>query len=157
MNSSIKNFFWHLALFTCIEIIFVFIIFREFPQTNLLTLIGLLHTSYRWIVLLAWRLRERYAHLVRQKFLCTYLPVLYHVVIHVYVGIETVHEMSEHAGEHHDEHSMTWLIVGTISAWVLIALGEYWLHRTRHCDTHHLSAHKHCHDEECEDEHLHKH
>jgi hypothetical protein len=155
MNSSIKNFLSHLLLFTCIEIIFVLIIFREFPQTNLLTLIGLLHTSYRWIVLLAWRLREKYAHLVRQKFLCTYLPVLYHVVIHVYVGVETVHEMTEHTGEHHDEHSMTWLIVGTISAGVLIALGEYWLHRTRHCDTHHHSTHIHCHDEECEDTHAH--
>ena len=102
-------------------------------------------------------MREKYAHLVRQKFLCTYLPVLYHVVIHIYVGIETVHEMSEYSGEHHDEHSMTWLIVGTVSAGVLIALGEYWLHRTRHCDTHHLSAHKYCHDEECEYEHSHTH
>ena len=150
-----KSFFSHLALFALIEIIFVLIIFREFPETSLFTLIGLLHTSYRWIVLLAWRLREKYTHLVRQKFLCTYLPVLYHVVIHIYIGIQTVHEMSEYSGEHHDAHSMPWLIVGTLSAGVLIALGEYWLHRTRHCDTHHISAHKHCHDEECEDQHTH--
>ena len=102
---------------------------------------------------MAWWLREKYAHRVWQKFLCTYLPVLYHVIIHIYAGIETVHEMTEHAGEHHDEHSMTWLIVGTASAWILIAFGEYRLHRTTHCETHHVSAHKHCHDEDCEDKH----
>jgi len=91
-----KQFLLHLGLFAVIEIIFVLIIFREFPQTNLLTLIGVLHTSYRGVVVLAGWLREKYAHFVRQKFLCTYLPVLYHVIIHVYVGIETVHEMTEH-------------------------------------------------------------
>lgn len=154
MNSrNIKNFIYHLGIFALVEIIFVLIIFREFPETNLLTLIGVLHTSYRWVILLAWWLREKYAHRVRQKFLCTYLPVLYHVIIHIYAWVITVEEMSEHIGEHHDEHSMTWLIVGTVSAWILIALWEYRLHRTRHCDTHHISAHTHCHDGDCEDQH----
>ena len=157
MNSqSIKNFLLHLGTFAVVEIIFVLIIFREFPETNLLTLIGVLHTSYRGVIVLAGWLREKYAHRVRQKFLCTYLPVLYHVIIHIYAGIVTVHEMAEHAGEQHDEHSMTWLIVGTVAAGILIALGEYRLHRTRHCDTHHLSTHEHCHDEECESQHSHK-
>ena len=154
MNSTtIKNFVYHLGLFALIEIIFVLIIFREFPETNLLTLIGILHTSYWGVILLAWWLREKYAHHVWQKFFCTYVPVVYHVFIHIYAGIETVHQMTEHVGEHHDEHSMTWLIVGTVSAWVLIALGEYWLHRTTHCETHHISAHKHCHDGDCEESH----
>jgi hypothetical protein len=76
------------------------------------------------------------------------------VIIHVYAGIETVHEMTEHVEEHHhDEHSVTWLLVGTIAAWVLIALGEYRLHRTAHCDTHHAKLHAHCHDEDCEETH----
>lgn len=154
MNSTtIKNFVYHLGLFALIEIIFVLIIFREFPETNLLTLIGILHTSYWGVILLAWWLREKYAHHVWQKFFCTYVPVVYHVFIHIYAGIETVHQMTEHVGEHHDEHSMTWLIVGTVSAWVLIALGEYRLHRTTHCETHHISAHKHCHDGDCEESH----
>lgn len=154
MNKSLKWFLSHLSLFVLIEIIFVLIIFREFPETNLLTLIGVLHTSYRGVILLAWWLREKYAHRVRQRFLCTYVPVLYHVIIHVYAGIETVHEMTEHVEEHHhDEHSVTWLLVGTIAAWVLIALGEYRLHRTAHCDTHHAKLHAHCHDEDCEETH----
>ena len=153
MNTSLKNFLSHLGLFAVIEIIFVLIIFREFPHINLLSLMGVLHASYRWMIIVAWWLREKYAHRVWQKFLCTYLPVLYHVVIHIYVGMVSVHEMTEHAGEHHDEHSMTWLIVATLGAWVLIALGEYRLHRTTHCQTHHVSAHTHCHDGDCEDTH----
>jgi len=149
-NSNIRSFVYHLSLFIIIEILFVLIIFRELPTTNLLSLIWILHTSYRLAILLAWWLREQYTRRVWQKFLCTYLPVLYHVFIHVYISIVTLHEMTD---EHHDEHSMTWLIVGTVSVWVLIALGEYWLHRTTHCETHHISAHKHCHDGDCEESH----
>jgi hypothetical protein len=53
MNIKLKSFLLHLGLFALIEIIFVLIVFREFPQTNLLTLIGVLHTSYRGVILLA--------------------------------------------------------------------------------------------------------
>lgn len=74
------------------------------------------------------------------------------MVIHVVIGLEAIHEMEEH-GHAHDEHSMTWLIVGTLAAGVLIALGEYWLHRTNHCVTHHHKAHASCHDETCETPH----
>jgi len=147
---NLKDFLLHLLFFALVEVIFALIIFREIPSGNAFTLMGLLHVSFWAIIFIAWWLREKYAHRVWQKFLCTYLPVLYHVIIHVYVGMITVHEMTEHAGEHHDEHSMTWLIVGTISAWVLIAFWEYRLHRTTHCETYHISAHAHCHDEDCE-------
>lgn len=117
---------------------------------SLLTLIGVLHTSYWLMVLGAGIVREKYAHSIRQKFLCTYIPVLYHVFIHIYAGRETVHEMEEAT---HDHHSIQWLLIGTMAAGILIVLGEYWLHRTTHCMTHHSHAHKHCHDEECEEEH----
>ena len=144
------SFFTHLALFLFVEIIFIFIIFRELPETNLLTLIGILHTSYWFVLVVAGLLRENYAHLIWQKFLCTYIPVVYHVFTHILVGLITIEEMTQHNSA---EHSMTWLIIGTICAWVLIALGEYRLHRTAHCETHHQEAHKHCHDGSCEDSH----
>ena len=153
-KENLTNFLNHLGLFLLVEIVFVLIIFREFPETSLLTLIGVLHTSYWIVILLAWFVREKYAYRVRQKFLCTYVPVVYHVVIHIVAGAMAVEEMAGHAHEqHHDEHSVLRLRVGTICAWVLIALGEYWLHRTRHCETHHVKAHVHCHDEECEKKH----
>ena len=154
MMNSYKNFFQHLWLFLVIEVVFVFIIFREFPSVSLLTLTGILHLSYWVIVIIAGTIRERYAHRVWQKFLCTYLPIVYHVIIHLYVGMETLHHMEEH-GHAHDEHSMIWLIVGTLAAGVLIGLGEYWLHRTTHCVTHHHKAHASCHDDACEDDHNH--
>lgn len=45
------------------------------------------------------------------------MPIVYHVVIHIYAGVEALHEMTDHANEHHhDEHSMIWLWVGTIGA-----------------------------------------
>lgn len=154
MKQSAINFLKHLGLFLLVEIVFVFIIFREFPPFSLLTLTGILHTSYWFIVIIAGLVRERYAHRVWQKFLCTYLPIVYHVIIHLYVGMQTLHHMEEN-GRAHDEHSMVWLIVGTLAAGVLIALGEYWLHRTTHCVTHHGKTHAHCHDEACEDDHNH--
>lgn len=151
MRQSVKNYFWHLWVFILVEILFVLVIFRHFPTPSLLTLVGVLHLIYRWMVLVAWRLRETYAHLVRQKFLCTYVPIVYHVLMHLYVGWATIDHMTDHLHEH--DHEMEWIIIGTVIAWVLIALGEYWLHRTMHCTTHHTKAHAHCHDGECEEKH----
>lgn len=47
--------------------------------------------------------------------------MVYHVLIHIIAGLITVEEMEESL-EHHDEHTMTWLIIGTLGAGVLIAL-----------------------------------
>lgn len=152
-KESVQNFLKHLGIFLVVEIVFVFIIFREFPSVSLLTMTGILHTSYWIVVILAWLIREKYAHRVWQKFLCTYLPIVYHVLIHLYIGMEVLHEAEEH-GHAHDEHGI-WLIVVTLAAGVLIALGEYWLHRTTHCVTHHHKAHATCHDETCETPHNH--
>ena len=104
MKKALSRFGLHLLVFITIEIIFVLILFRELPETNLITLIGILHTSY-WIILLwAGRLRER-MHTARQKALCTYLPVLYHLFIHLYAGRAAIEMHHEEAG-HHDAHEL---------------------------------------------------
>ncbi len=51
MKKAFSRFGLHLLVFILIEVIFVLILFRELPETNLITLIGLLHTSY-WLILL---------------------------------------------------------------------------------------------------------
>lgn len=137
----------HLGLFLVVEIIFALIIFREIPETNLLTMIGILHSSYWLIVIIAWLVRQSYTHKLWQKFLCTYVPILYHVAIHVYAGVVTIEHMH---GHDHTEHSTVWIWLGVVCAWILIALGEYRLHRSIHCQTHHMDAHAHCHDWDCE-------
>lgn len=53
MKQSLQNFLIHVGLFLLVEIIFVVIIFREFPPFNLLTLTGILHASYRMVVVVA--------------------------------------------------------------------------------------------------------
>ncbi len=152
MKKSFHNFWRHLLVFMLIEIIFVLLLFRELPETNLITLIGVLHTSYWVILLLAGWLRE-YLHKVRQKFLATYLPVLYHLVTHLYAGRAAVEMHAEEVGELHAEHELPWMIGGALLLGILIFAGEWMLHRKLHCDTHHQKAHAHCHDEECEDMH----
>jgi hypothetical protein len=152
MKKAFSRFGLHLLVFIIIEVIFVLILFRELPETNLITLIGILHTSYWLILLFAWWLREK-MHNVRQKALCSYLPVLYHVFIHLYAwraALEMHHDSDGHA---HDEHELGWMIAGALLLWILIFVGEYLLHRKLHCDSHHISAHKHCHDGDCEKEH----
>jgi hypothetical protein len=51
MKKAFSRFGLHLLVFIIIEVIFVLILFRELPETNLITLIGILHTSY-WLILL---------------------------------------------------------------------------------------------------------
>ena len=51
MKKAFSRFGLHLLVFILIEVIFVLILFRELPETNLITLIGILHTSY-WMILL---------------------------------------------------------------------------------------------------------
>ena len=152
MQKAIKNFWVHLLVFIIIEVIFVLILFRELPETNLITLIGILHTSYWLILIAAGRLREK-SKKVRQKALCSYLPVLYHLFIHLYAGRAALEMHHEETGHTHDEHELWWMIAGALLLWILIFVGEYLLHRKMHCDSHHASAHAQCHDGECEVKH----
>ena len=150
MKQSFISFLKHLGIFLIVEIVFVLLIFREFPPISLLSIAGILHTSYWIVVVISGFIRSRYAHRIWQKILCTYLPVVYHVFIHIYVWLEAIHEIEWDA---HDEHSIAWLIIATLSTGLLIALGEYRLHRSDHCETHHQKVHIHCHDVECTDSH----
>jgi len=108
LSAKTIAFFLHLGLFVVVEMVFVFLLFREFPETNLLTLIGVLHTSYRLILLVAWWMREKRATKVRHKFLATYLPIVYHVGIHIYAGIFAV---QEHANQFYQEHEFVRIII----------------------------------------------
>jgi len=152
MKKALSRFGLHLLVFIVIEVIFVLILFRELPETNLITLIGVLHTSYWIILLLAWRLRER-MKIVRQKALCTFLPLAYHLFIHLYAGRAAIEMHHEETWIHHDEHDIVWMIAGAMLLWILIFIGEYLLHRKIHCDSHHSTANKYCHDRECEKHH----
>lgn len=148
---SLVSMLTHLAVFLVVELVFVLLVFREFPSISLVSLTGILHLSYWAIVIGAGLIRELYAKAVWHKFFCTYFPVVYHIVIHVYLGRHLVHD--HHGHDHHHDHEMGRIIVGTIIAGGLIALGEYRLHRTSHCATHHQQAHQHCHDSDCTDGH----
>ena len=87
---------------------------------------------------------RQYVQTVWKKFFATYLPLVYHVVIHLYIGFETVEQLG-----HDHENEITTIIIATILVGALIAFGEYRLHRKDHCDTHHMGTHEHCHDSDC--------
>jgi len=143
MTKNRRSFGLHLLLFVFVEVIFVLILFRELPETSLLSAIGIGHVSYWLIILFAWAIREHLRY-VRQRFLATYLPIVYHVVVHLWIGAETIH-----AGELHHEGEEIRIIIWAIIAGGLILRWEILLHRKYHCDTHHISAHEHC----CEEGH----
>ncbi len=150
MTKNRTSFWLHLLLFVVVEVIFVFILFRELPETNILSAIGIGHISYWLIILFAWAVREQLRH-VRQRFLATYLPIVYHVVVHLWIGFETIH-----AGEVRHEWEEIRIIIGAIIAGGLILWWEILLHRKYHCDTHHVHTHEHCEEdghEDCEEPH----
>lgn len=136
-----NSFILHLLLFIGIEIVFVFLLFRELPETNLMTLIGVLHTSYRAVLVLAGRIREKRATKRRHKFSATYLPILYHVFIHVYA---TLFAVQQQVNELHHEHELQRIVAGSLLLGVLIFWGEWLLHKKYHCDHHHHKVHKYC-------------
>lgn len=147
---QLKSFFQHLILFVLIEVLFIFILFRELPETNILSAIGIWHSIY-WVVLLLAAFWREKTHKVWQRFLATYTPVVAHLVMHLWVWVITLETYDIHA---HEEEG-GWLILWVIMLGVLIYRGEWLLHRNIHCETHHHKAHSHCvqkgHDE-CEDE-----
>lgn len=129
----------HLALFVIVEILFVFIVLQELPSVSLFSLIGIVHLMY-WISLIVAGITREYCTKLRQKFLCSYGPLVFHVLWHIFVGLETL----EHIAEQHDDHdhSIVWMIIATISVWIILFLWEYLLHRKTHCEVHHDEFHK---------------
>lgn len=143
MKKKIWTILSHMLVFIIIEILFVFAVLHEFPEVSLFEKLGIVHISY-WLILIAagfWREKlQKY----RQKFLATYLPVVYHMLGHIYIWYATIESVEAHS--HWDEHSLLWIVLATISLGVLIFVGEWLLHRKTHCDHCHQDAHAHCED-----------
>lgn len=146
-----KSFFLHLLFFLIIEILFVLVIFREIPETNLITMIGVLHTIYRIILIIAWYIRSRQTWVIG-RFLATYIPLVLHLWMHVWIWAQTIHEHT-HDHDHAHEWEMLWIVIWVIVAGFFVYRWETLLHRKYHCDTHHADTHKDCHDPDCADKH----
>ena len=139
MKKKILTILRHILVFVGIEILFVFAVLHEFPEVGLFEVLGIIHISYWVLLIIAGIIREKLAH-YWQKFLATYIPVVYHVLGHIYIGYVTIESVESHG----HEHTLMWLIIATISLGILIFVGEWLLHRTSHCSHHHQSVHQHC-------------
>lgn len=151
MIKNRQSFFLHLLLFVVVEVLFVVVLFHEFPETNIFTAIWIGHLTY-WLLVIGAGVYREYAKYVWQRFLATYLPIVYHVAVHLWVLKVTLDTVGADIHEH--EGNEAWIIIWTLAAGVLIFWGERLLHRKYHCDTHHIHAHEHCMEEgheECED------
>lgn len=141
MNKKFISSAYHLLVFVLIEILFVFIVLHEFPKFHLYEKIGIIHLIY-WVILIPAGYAREKAKKVWQKFLATYIPVVYHIAGHIYIGFAIIKTAGEN--DYERQHSLAWLIVATLALGVLIFLGEWLLHKKIHCDTHHWKVHKHC-------------
>ncbi len=152
---KIKHLFQHIALFVVVEFLFVLLIFREVPSVNVVSFTGIAHLIYWLVIIFFGWLRDR-TQKVWQKFLLTFSPIVLHVLVHGAVTREVFQEHGHHETHVHDEHNIWRMIIGSIVAGIVILAGEYLLHRTTHCTTHHQSAHKKCQTsghEQCEHSH----
>lgn len=138
MKKNILSSLIHLWVFVVIEVLFVFLVLHEFPEISLIESIGIVHLIYWISIFIAWFLRARFKKYIF-KFLATFLPVLFHVLWHIYIG----HNTLEHAATH-SHGSPIWLIISTLTLWVFILIWEYLIHQKYHCDVHHESVHKDC-------------
>ncbi len=143
-KKKIISFIAHILLFIGVEVLFVFMILREVPHIEFVSVLGCVHVIYWFVVILAGIFREKVKKLW-VKVILSYFPVIFHVIGHIYVGLFTVEHVAENMKDH-PEHSLTWLIITTLSAGILIAVGERLLHRKIHCDSCHSDVHKHCHE-----------
>lgn len=143
MNKKVISFISHLAVFVVIEILFVFVLLHEFPKIWLFEKIGIVHAIYWVMLILAWIIRknlEKY----RQRFLATYIPIVFHIIWHIYVWMATI----ESIDKHHHEDGIVWIIIATGALWIMIFIWEWLIHRKFHCDIHHGQFHKkHCQEE----------
>ncbi|MBW7954874.1 hypothetical protein H3C61_03610 [Candidatus Gracilibacteria bacterium] len=139
MKKRLLSSFLHIILFILIEIAFVFLVLHELPTINLLEEIGIIHLVYFLFLFIAGYLRDLLKG-YKTRFLATYLPVLFHVLAHIYIGHETIDLIDN------NNHGDLWLIISTIVLGVFIFIGEYLLHTRYHCETHHNKVHKHCKD-----------
>lgn len=132
--------FLHILLFVIVEIIFVFLILREFPEISFFEDLWIIHLLYWISIFVAWFARESIKS-YQVRFLFTYIPVVFHIAWHLYIWEQTIELIENHW---HEDTSIFWLIISTISVWILIFIWEYLLHKKYHCDFHHDKVHKHC-------------
>lgn len=142
-KKSIVSLFLHLLLFVVVEIIFVFLILREFPEVSFFEDLWIIHLAYWISIFVAWFTRE-HINSYQVKFLFTYTPVVFHIFWHLYIWEKTIWFIENNW---HTPSSNFWLIISTISVWILIFIWEYLLHKKYHCDHHHDKVHKHCKEE----------
>ena len=100
MKNKILTFLKHLWLFVVIELLFVLIIFHEVPSFTVFSIIWIVHIAYFIIVIVAWIVRENIQSLIG-KFFCTYWPIIFHIVGHIYVWYITIEEELKHIHKHH--------------------------------------------------------
>jgi len=112
MKAKIRTISSHILVFVLIEILFVLAVLHEFPEVGLFEKIGIVHISY-WILVIGAGFWREKLHKYWQKFLATYLPVVYHMAGHIYVGYATIESVEAHS--HGSEHSLLWIILATIS------------------------------------------
>lgn len=141
MKKKLLSSFLHILLFVVIEVCFVFVILHEFPEISFFEELWIIHLSYWILIFIAWYVRESIDN-YKVRFLSTFLPVVFHIVWHLYIWEETIHNIEEQA-----HASDFWLIVSTIILWIFIFLWEYLLHKRYHCESHHHKVHKHCKEE----------
>jgi len=139
MSKSLK-FFYHLCLFVSVEFVFAILIFHQLPSFSVVTTIWIVHIVYFLSIIIAWFVRESVQG-VWSRFFCTYTPILFHVLWHIFVAEVMIEEALEHQ-EHW--HNMFWTITATIIVGILIAIWERLLHRKEHCDVCHKEVHQNC-------------
>ncbi len=141
-----NSFFKHLFFYLIIEIFLVIIIFHELPEIGLISKIWIWHALYRLILLIWWFIRASSSK-VKVKFFASYIPILAHFILHIYIWAETI-------SVHSDWHvSNVVLFLSIIWIWLVIYRWELLIHRKFHCDSHHADTHKDCHDKDCEETH----
>jgi hypothetical protein len=137
-KNRIISSFLHILLFVVVEILFVFLILKEFPEVSFFEDLWIIHLAYWISIFVAWFTREHIKS-YQVKFLFSYIPVVFHIVWHIYIWEITLEQI-----ESHSISSDFWLIISTICAWVIIFIWEYLLHRKYHCEHNHDKVHKHC-------------
>lgn len=140
-KKSIISSLLHLLLFVIVEIFFVFIILKEFPEVSFFEDLWIIHFIYWISIFVAWYVRENIKS-YQVKFLFSYIPVVFHIVWHLYLWEITLEQIDQHS-----HSSDFWLIVSTICLWIFIFVWEYLLHRKYHCEHNHDKVHKHCKDD----------
>lgn len=141
MRKKLLSSFLHILLFVVIEVLFVFVILHEFPEISFFEDLWIIHFLYWVSLFLAWYVRES-INKYQIKFLATYIPVVFHIVGHLYIWEETVKHI-----EVNSYSSEFWIIISTVILWIFIFIWEYLLHKRYHCESHHAKAHKHCKEE----------